>query len=261
MTAPTDRPTRRRLLGAAATGALGATLAGCSKLSASPEVNSALKGGEALNFHVQRLLLGRSALAREYPPEAIAADFRANGTTNPDSEEYQAHVASGFSDWRLEIGGLVERPLSLSLADLRQAPSRAQITRHDCVEGWSSIAKWKGARLGPLLDRAGVKPHARYVAFFCADTLELTLDGTGDYYETIDLLDARHAQTILAYEMNDKPLPVAHGAPIRLRLERQLGYKMAKYVMRIELIDSFAQLGQGKGGYWEDRGYQWYAGI
>jgi DMSO/TMAO reductase YedYZ molybdopterin-dependent catalytic subunit len=255
-----SKATRRGLLGAAL-GATGAGLAGCDRIAASPAVNQRLNAAEGVTFHVQRLLLGRHALAREYPPSAISPDFRANGTVNPDSEDYKAQVAAGFKDWRLEIGGLVERPLQLSLADLRQAPARTQITRHDCVEGWSSIGKWRGARLGPLLDRAGVKPQARYVAFFCADTLELTLDGTGDYYETIDLADARHAQTILAYEMNDQPLPVAHGAPIRLRLERQLGYKMAKYVMRIALIESFADLGQGKGGYWEDRGYQWYAGI
>lgn len=252
--------TRRGLLGAAL-GATGAGVSGCDRIANSPGVNRSLNLAEGVNFHVQRLLLGRRALAREYPASAISPDFRANGTVNPDSEDYQAHVAGGFKDWRLEIGGLVERPLQLSLDELRQAPSRTQITRHDCVEGWSSIGKWKGARLGPLLDRAGVKPQAKYVAFFCADTLELTLDGTGDYYETIDLADARHPQTLLAYEMNDRPLPVAHGAPIRLRLERQLGYKMAKYVMRIELIDSFAGLGLGKGGYWEDRGYQWYAGI
>jgi len=252
--------TRRGLLGAAL-GVSGAGLAGCDRIANSPAVNQRLNLAEDVNFHVQRLLLGRRALAREYPEGAISPDFRANGTVNPDSEDYRAHVATGFKDWRLEIGGLVERPLQLSLDDLRQAPSRTQITRHDCVEGWSSIGKWKGARLGPLLDRAGVKPQAKYVAFFCADTLELTLDGTGDYYETIDLADARHPQTLLAYEMNDQPLPVAHGAPLRLRLERQLGYKMAKYVMRIALIDSFADLGQGKGGYWEDRGYQWYAGI
>jgi len=159
------------------------------------------------------------------------------------------------------VDGLVERPLSLTLAQVRALPSRSQITRHDCVEGWSSIGKWTGAKLGPLLQRAGLKPAARYIAFFCADTLELTLDGTGDYYETVDLIDAFHPQTILAYEMNDKPLPVAHGAPLRLRLERQLGYKMAKYVMRIEAIDTFAKLGLGRGGYWEDRGYEWYAGI
>ena len=163
--------------------------------------------------------------------------------------------------WRLQIGGLVEHPYSLSLAELRGEAARSQITRHDCVEGWSCIAQWRGARLGPLLDRAVLKPTARYIAFFCADTLELTLDGSGDYYETIAIADAHHPQTILAYEMNGAALPVAHGAPVRLRLERQLGYKMAKYVMRIEAIDSFAKLGRGKGGYWEDRGYQWYAGI
>ncbi len=260
MSERTPISTRRGLLGAAL-GATGASLAGCDRLATSPAVNERLDAAEGLTFHVQRLLLGRQALAREYPASAISPDFRANGTVNPDSEDYQRHVATGFKDWRLEIGGLVERPLQLSLDDLRQAPARTQITRHDCVEGWSCIGKWRGARLGPLLDRAGVKPQARYVAFFCADTLELTLDGTGDYYETIDLADAHHLQTLLAYEMNDAPLPVAHGAPVRLRLERQLGYKMAKYVMRIELIDSFANLGRGKGGYWEDRGYQWYAGI
>ncbi|PZQ64986.1 MAG: molybdopterin-binding protein [Phenylobacterium zucineum] len=253
-----DRPSRRGLIAAAATGGL---LAGCERLSTSPAVNQALARGETITRRVQRGLVDRTVLAREYPPEAISPDFRANGTTNPDSEDYQALVATGFQDWRLEIGGMVERPLSLSLAELRQAPGRTQITRHDCVEGWSSIGKWRGARLGPLLDRAGVKPEASYVAFFCADTLELTLDGSGDYYETIDLVDAHHPQTILAYDMNDAPLPVAHGAPVRLRLERQLGYKMAKYVMRIELIESFAHLGRGRGGYWEDRGYQWYAGI
>lgn len=252
---------RRRLVAGAATGALGLAVGGCERLSASPQVNRALKIGEEVTRRAQRLIVDRRALAREYPAEAVSRDFRPNGTTAPDSEDYQALVESGFADWRLEIGGLVERPLSLSLAELRAAPGRTQITRHDCVEGWSCIAKWRGARLGPLLDRAGVKAGARHVAFFCADTLELTLDGTGDYYETIDLVDAHHPQTILAYDMNDAPLPVEHGAPIRLRLERQLGYKMAKYVMRIELIESFAHLGLGKGGYWEDRGYQRYAGI
>jgi DMSO/TMAO reductase YedYZ molybdopterin-dependent catalytic subunit len=149
----------------------------------------------------------------------------------------------------------------LSLADLRALPARTQITRHDCVEGWSSIAKWRGVRLAALLEQAALRPTAKYLVFHCADTLELTLDGTGQYYESIDLVDAVHEQTILAYEMNGEPLPVAHGAPLRLRVERQLGYKMAKYVMRIEVVDRFDQIGLGKGGYWEDRGYQWYAGI
>jgi DMSO/TMAO reductase YedYZ molybdopterin-dependent catalytic subunit len=258
MTAPT---TRRAWLQAGLTTAVGLAAASCDKLTQSPRVNATLDGAEALNRRLHGLFVGRSALAREYDRSAISPDFRANGTTNPDSEAYQALAADGFADWRLQIGGLVERPLSLSLAELRAAPARSQITRHDCVEGWSSIAQWRGARLGPLLDRAGLKPQARYIAFFCADTLELTLDGSGDYYETIAVADAFHPQTILAYEMNDAVLPVAHGAPVRLRLERQLGYKMAKYVMRIEAIDSFETLGRGRGGYWEDRGYQWYAGI
>ena len=257
----TFRPDRRRLLGGALTGAAGLALGGCDQLAQSERVNSVLGSAEGLTRRAQRLIQGRDALAREYPESAISRDFRANGTTNPDSEAYQQLLAGGFAAWRLEIGGLVERPLSLSLADLRRAPSRTQITRHDCVEGWSSIGKWTGARLGPLLAQARLKREARYIAFFCADTLELTLDGSGDYYETIDLVDAFHPQTILAYDKNDAPLPVAHGAPLRLRVERQLGYKMAKYVMRIEAIESFAHLGRGKGGYWEDRGYQWYAGI
>lgn len=252
---------RRKLLGGALTGAVGLGLAGCDQVAQSPQVNRVLASGETLTQKAQRLLQGRNALAREYPASMISPDFRANGTTNPDNPEYQQHLAEGFANWRLEVGGLVERPLSLSLADLKALPSRTQITRHDCVEGWSCIGKWKGARLGPLIAQAGLKPKARYLAFFCADTLELTLDGTGDYYETIDIVDAFHPQTILAYEMNDEPLPVAYGAPVRLRLERQLGYKMAKYVMRIEAIESFAHLGRGAGGYWEDRGYQWYAGI
>ncbi|MBW8815331.1 MAG: molybdopterin-binding protein [Caulobacterales bacterium] len=258
MTAPLDR--RAWLRGALAT-TVSVLAAACDRVAGSPRVNSTLEGAETLTRSSHGLIVGRAALAREYPASAISPDFRANGTTNPDSEAYQALASGQFRDWRLEIGGLVDTPLSLSLADLQAAPARSQITRHDCVEGWSSIAQWRGARLGPLLQRARLKPQARYIAFFCADALELTLDGTGDYYETIAVADAFHPQTILAYEMNGRPLPVAHGAPIRLRLERQLGYKMAKYVMRIEAIADFSKLGRGKGGYWEDRGYQWYAGI
>jgi DMSO/TMAO reductase YedYZ molybdopterin-dependent catalytic subunit len=129
------------------------------------------------------------------------------------------------------------------------------------VEGWSSIGKWKGARLGPLLDRAGLKPNARYVVFHCFDSLGGIGVKDGRYYESIDLIDAYHPQTILAYAMNDQVLPVKHGAPLRLRVERQLGYKHAKYISRIEVVESFDQIGRGKGGFWEDRGYEWYAGI
>jgi len=167
---------------------------------------------------------------------------------------------------RLKVHGIVERELSLSLEELRALPARTQITRHDCVEGWSCIAKWTGVPLGEILSRTGVKPEARFVVFHCADTLDDGGDSGSDpesirYYESIDLIDAEHPQTILAYEMNGEPLTVRHGAPLRLRLERQLGYKMAKYIMRIELVQSFTYLHGGRGGYWEDRGYEWYAGI
>jgi len=177
----------------------------------------------------------------------------------PNDMRYKALAAAGFADYRLELGGLVEQPASLSLADLRALPSRTQITRHDCVEGWSAIGKWKGARLGALLEALRPRREARYVMFYCADPMED--DGTSPYYESIDMNDAFHPQTLLAYELNDKPLPIANGAPVRLRVERQLGYKHAKYVMRIELVQSFDKIAGGKGGYWEDQGYEWYAGI
>jgi DMSO/TMAO reductase YedYZ molybdopterin-dependent catalytic subunit len=253
--------TRRRWLQRSLTALGGLTVAACDRIAESPHVNSTLDWAEEVNQRVQRVLLGRQALAREYTEKDISREFRANGTTNPDTAEYNALATGRFLDWKLSVGGLVEHPLQLSLEELRSMPSRTQITRHDCVEGWSCIGKWKGVQLSRIIERAGLKPDARFIAFHCADTLELTLDGTGQYYETIDLVDAMHAQTLLAYDMNDRPLDIAHGAPLRLRLERQLGYKMAKYVMRIEALGSFQKLGRGKGGYWEDRGYQWYAGI
>ena len=254
------RFTRRRLLIGLGVGAAAAPLSGCD--AGSPAALRILEKAEGLTKAAQRALLGpRTALAREFPPGAISPYFKPNGSIDPDDPAYVALRQDGFADWKLEVGGLVERPMKLSLADLRALPSRSQITRHDCVEGWSCIGQWKGAQLSALLQTAGLKPQARYIAFFCADTLEQTLDNTGRYYETIDLIDAFHPQTILAYEMNYAPLKVEHGAPLRLRVERQLGYKMAKYIMRIEAIDGFAKISRGRGGFWEDRGYEWYAGI
>ncbi len=239
---------------AAAGGAL--ALGGCDRLSSSPTFRSVLDQAEAASMSVQRLLLGSQALAREYAEADISRTFKANGSTNPQDPEYVALSGSNFQDWNLEITGLVERPMRLSLAELRRLPSRTQITRHDCVEGWSAIGKWTGVELGTLLKSAGLKPNARYAVFHCADTL------AGEkYYESVDLIDAFHPQTILAYDMNGAPLTVPHGAPLRLRVERQLGYKMAKYVMRIEIVSTFAKMRGGKGGFWEDRGYEWYAGI
>jgi DMSO/TMAO reductase YedYZ molybdopterin-dependent catalytic subunit len=253
--------TRRRLLigSAAGLGAFGLT--GCDDVVQNANVQSVLEMAETLTMKSQRLLVPKDKLAREFSEADISPTFRPNGTSQPDSEAYAQMMETGFADWRLKIDGLVERPVELSLADLKKLPSRTQITRHDCVEGWSAIGKWTGAPLGPLLQSVGLKPEARYAVFYCADQLEQTLDGSGTYYESIDLIDAFHPQTILAYQMNGKDLEVAHGAPLRLRVERQLGYKHAKYLMRIEMKDSFAGLWGGKGGFWEDRGYEWYAGI
>ena len=254
--------TRRETLLKLIAGGGALSLVGCGIDARAPAALNILESAERLTRFAQRALLApRQALAREYRPEDISSYFRPNGSTAPDDPDYQDAAARLFADWRLEVGGLVDNPLKLSLADLRALPSRTQITRHDCVEGWSCIAAWTGAPLSSILAAARLKPQARFIAFFCADQLEQTLDGTGQYYETIDLVDAAHPQTILAYEMNGAPLPVDHGAPLRLRVERQLGYKMAKYVMRIEAIDGFAALGRGRGGFWEDRGYEWYAGI
>ncbi|WP_091735446.1 molybdopterin-binding protein [Phenylobacterium immobile] len=251
---------RRSWLKGAAAAALGLALAACDRVVRDKDVQAALARAEGLTRRAQRLVADRKALAAEFQPADISPDFRANGTINPSDEAYRALAAAGFADWRLVVDGLVERPLALSLADLRARPARSQITRHDCVEGWSSIGKWTGAKLAAVLDEAGLKPEARYLVFHCADSLGGP-GPLGRYYESIDLIDARHPQTILAYEMNDAPLAVKHGAPVRLRVERQLGYKHAKYVMRIEAVADFAHIGAGKGGFWEDRGYEWYAGI
>lgn len=254
--------TRRRWLSGLAAGAAGTMLSACDKLTMNPAVQQGLARAEGLTRRAQRLLVDRKALAREFTEAEISSDFRPNGSISPGDADYRALVEAGFADWRLTIDGLVERPMALTLAELRGLPARTQITRHDCVEGWSSIGKWTGARLGPLLDRAGLRDEARYIVFHCADTLDPAAPaGLARYYESIDLIDAYHPQTILAYEMNDGPLPVAHGAPVRLRVERQLGYKHAKYVMRLEAVADLAHIGGGKGGFWEDRGYEWYAGI
>jgi DMSO/TMAO reductase YedYZ molybdopterin-dependent catalytic subunit len=171
-------------------------------------------------------------------------------------------VADKFASYKLTVDGLVDHPLQLSLSDLKAMPAQTQITRHDCVEGWSCIGQWTGTPLSTVLDQAGVKPSARYVMFYSYDSMDDgSLSGPTPFYGSIDLQGARHPQTILAYDMNGAPLGIPYGAPLRLRLERQLGYKMTKYIKRIELVDDFSKIGGGNGGYWEDNGYQWYAGI
>ncbi len=250
--------TRRSALTGLIGGGSGLLLAGCERIVQIPGMLAMLESAEKLSLQGQRLVLGSSTpLAREYTRAEISRNFKANGTTRPSDEDYTRLSMSGFADYRLKIDGLVTRPLDWSLDEIRNMPSRSQITRHDCVEGWSAIGEWTGVPLSQLLQMAGVQPTARYIVFHCADNL----DGQGLYYESIDLVDAFHPQTIMAYAMNGATLPIPHGAPLRLRVERQLGYKMAKYVMRIEAVDSFAKIGRGRGGFWEDLGYEWYAGI
>lgn len=277
---------RRNFLIGGAVG-LGGVVAGCDRIAESSAGSRVLNSAESVTYRVQRMLLGANRLAPEFSEADITTKFRSNGTVDPPDKSYKLLASKNFTDWRLRVDGLVHNSLNLSLSNLRAFPTRTQITRHDCVEGWSCIGKWTGTPLSEVLTRAGVKAQAKFAVFYCADTMEGGDEETKDetatanqpdgvkvkpkistldnrsirYYESIDLIDALHPQTILAYEMNGRPLPVPHGAPLRLRVERQLGYKMAKYLMRIELVDSLASIGDGKGGYWEGHGYEWYAGI
>ena len=255
-------PHRRALLSGGAALAGGLLLSGCDRLSKAPKFRDFLGSVQGLTLRAQRTLLVGQQLAREFRPDQQSPIFRVNGSSDPATPEYTALRERAFSDYRLRVEGEVVRPLALSLAQIRTLPARSQITRHDCVEGWSAIGKWTGAPLAPILRAAGLKPDARFVVFHCFDNITKVTDGSGLYYESIDLFDAFHLQTILAYSLNDEALPVGHGAPLRLRVERQLGYKQAKFVKRIEIVSRLENVMGGKGGFWEDNsGYDWYAGI
>jgi DMSO/TMAO reductase YedYZ molybdopterin-dependent catalytic subunit len=256
--------TRRHFISSSAAVA-SMSLCGCdafdSVSSPGNSIRNVLEKANDLTYQAQRLLLGNNWLADEFSEKDIRQPQRPNGSTDPEDEDYRTLASDNFAGYKLDVRGLVEKPQTFSLEDLRKMPSRTQITRHDCVEGWSCIAKWTGVPLSNVLDQVKPKLEARYAVFHCFDTIESGLSGSIKYYGSIDMIDARHPQTILAYGLNGSPLPVSNGAPLRLRVERQLGYKMNKYIRAIELVSSFAQLGFGKGGYWEDRGYDWYAGI
>jgi DMSO/TMAO reductase YedYZ molybdopterin-dependent catalytic subunit len=248
---------RRRFLGGLALGAGGLALSGCDAIVENEALVSTIRKADRLTYHAQRTLVDRQALAQEFSKADLSPIFRANGSTTVETTEYQQHAREKFANWQLKIGGLVAKPQSFNMRQLLQMPAREQITRHDCVEGWSAIGQWRGTPLALILKAAGLSSRARYLVFHCADTL----DGL-PYYESIDLVDAFHPQTILAWSMNGQMLPVAHGAPLRLRVERLLGYKHAKYVNRIEAVTSFADIYQGNGGYWEDvSDYEYYGGI
>jgi DMSO/TMAO reductase YedYZ molybdopterin-dependent catalytic subunit len=245
--------TRRRLIAVGSA----SLLAGCDRLTHSQSFRGILRSAEGLTMRAQRLVSPRDALAREYGEADLSPRFRSNGTSMPGTSDYARHLAEDFANWRVEVDGLVGRPLSIPIQTLRSMPHRVQITRHDCVEGWSAIGKWHGVPLARVLDTARLSPSAKYIVFHCADRF-----GDKPYYESIDLIDAFHPQTILAVGLNDRLLPVPNGAPVRLRVERQLGYKHAKYIQRIQAVESLAGIYGGKGGYWEDNtDYEWYAGI
>jgi DMSO/TMAO reductase YedYZ molybdopterin-dependent catalytic subunit len=247
--------TRRTVITAASLGALG--VAGAVALRATDIKRGILAASEEVTLRTQRLLMGRRTLAREFSARDVSPVFPVNGTHVPPGAAYQELAASDFRDWSLKVDGLVKHPLSLSLAQLAFLESRTQTTMHCCDEGWNAIATWTGVPLSSLLSLAEPLTRAAYVVFHCLDKRE---DGKL-YYESIDMPDAYHPQTILAYRMNGRPLPVGNGAPLRLRVETQIGYKNAKYVDRIELVDRLDGFGKGRGGWWEDfDGAVWYAG-
>jgi DMSO/TMAO reductase YedYZ molybdopterin-dependent catalytic subunit len=249
-----DLLSRRQLIraGLAATAGatgLGAVLAGRYGL-VPPDHGGIYGAGETLTYAAQRLLMSHHSLAREFTRRQISTVFPVNGEP-PENEDYRRQLADGFRDWRLAVDGLVARPSSFSLADLRRFPSRSQITHQACEEGWSFIAEWTGVLLSDVLNVVGIRADARYVVFFPFD----------DSWDSLDMPDAWHPQTLLAYGMNGQDLPTPHGAPLRLRVARQLGYKSIKYLSRITVTNTVKNIGQGLGSVSPEQGYSWYAGI
>jgi DMSO/TMAO reductase YedYZ molybdopterin-dependent catalytic subunit len=206
--------------------------------------------GETLTYAAQRLLTKHS-LAREFPRSMISKTPFANPAAPPD-DFFKRLQANNFADWRLQVDGLVAHPASLSLADLKGLSMRSQITEVACEEGWSYIAEWIGTPLVDVLNAVGVSPHARYVAYY---TTEKGL------WDSIDMGDALHPQTLLTWGMNDGDLPIPFGGPLRIRVPRQLGYKSVKYLTRLTVTDSLKGFGKGLGSSSPDYGYSWYAGI
>ena len=234
-----------------------------SALAACSPIGTALNNNDG--FHhllgaaqgLNHLAIGTRGMAREYGERDVDRDFRVNGLPTPTDASYGRYVADHFASYRLVVDGAVERKHAYALAELRAMAHVTQITRHDCVEGWSAIGKWSGVLLRDVVAAARPRPDARYVVFHCMDR-----DDQGmPYYESLDLHEANHPQTLLALRLNDADLDPDHGAPVRLRVPTQLGYKSAKWVKRIEVVGSYANLYGGSGGYWEDQGYEWYAGI
>jgi DMSO/TMAO reductase YedYZ molybdopterin-dependent catalytic subunit len=206
--------------------------------------------GETLTYASQRILT-RHSLAREFSRGQISKPPFANAVA-PPNDDFKRLQAGGFADWRLAVDGAVAHPLSLSLSDLKTLPVRSQITELACEEGWSYIAEWIGTPLSGVLNAAGILPQARYVIYRSFDH---------EWWESIDMADALHPQTLVAYAMNDGDLPVKFGGPLRLRVPRQLGYKSVKYISRLTVTDTVKPFGKGLGSAAPEAGYSWYAGI
>jgi len=249
-------PTRRRFLKSVA-GLTAAAGVGSAALLAHrfglvpPDHDGILGIGNSITYAAQRLLLHRQPLAREFSSEMISKNFPAINTVLPEDEEYRRDMAGGFKKYKLIVDGMVARPMEFTLEDLRRFPSRTQITQHICEQGWSAIAEWTGVPLSTVLEAAGIQPNAKFAFFNCVD----------GWWDSLDMADVLHPQTLLTYGMNGQDLPVPHGAPVRLRVERQIGYKNLKYVATITVTDTTEEWGKGKGSEGAEHGYSWYAGI
>ena len=250
----TVRPVTRRAAIAAGLTTVGGLVVARWPDHLPPTYGHLLRMGDTFTYAIHRAVLSNQALIREFPRDAVTS-FPAIGTTDPGAtiatplgEAWKQQRDGGFADWRLSIEGLVARPRTFSLDELRRMPARRQITRHTCEEGWSAIAEWTGVQLGLVLEAAGLLPNARFLVSHTVD----------QWVDCMDLFDALHPQTILAYGMNGRDLPVPHGAPVRLRVERQLGYKSLKYLQKIVVTDTFDDGGMAGS---IQNGWSWYAGI
>jgi DMSO/TMAO reductase YedYZ molybdopterin-dependent catalytic subunit len=216
--------------------------------------------GETLTYATQRLLTSGHSLAREFERSEISKVPIVNGPA-PVDDTYRGLLADGFTDWRLQVEGLVARPTSFSLDELKRLPAESHIMLHACEEGWSYIAEWTGVRLSRVLDAVEARPEARYLVFIPFANPSQTTGVVRELWDSIDMADALHPQTLLAYGMNGEALPADHGAPVRLRFGRQLGYKNTKYLYRVTISDSLDNFGKGRGSRAAEGGGAWYGGI
>lgn len=250
--------TRRGLITAGVIGVTGGAAALATRSLTLPPDRFAITGvAESLTYEVQRLLSSGQPLAREFSRDQISKVHPVNGPA-PKDDIYRAHLANGFRDWRLKVDGLVARPVSLSLDDLKRIGGETRITLHACEQGWSYIAEWTGVRLSRLLEVAGAKPNARFVMFVPFPNPQQQTGIVRQFWDSVDMAEALHPQTLIAYGMNGADIPADHGAPVRLRLTRQLGYKNIKFLQRIVVTDNMEKFGGTRTGV---RDATWYGGI